>query len=179
MVYLCFLFSFRTENVDQTLLIQTTDLYSECDKFKFSCLACKGENVVSGPFTIANGKLVCFLQSCASAECTASPLEYLSVLRNALIRQIRGSIARYYENYMTCDEATCNNSTRIYTHVMINKRVLCDACGQGYLYPQYTATELFNQISYLQLLFDTKQHNASSKCNRIYISYSCYTIGDH
>lgn len=156
----------RSETLDQTVLVQTTDLYSECDKFTFKCFACKDENVISGPVKVVNGKLVCSLQSCTSAECSTSPLEYLPVLRNALIKQIRASVSRYYDNYMTCDEATCNNSTRIYTHVMINKKVLCDACGQGCLYPQYTATELFNQISYLQQMFDTKQHNVSSKYNK-------------
>lgn len=149
--------------MEQTVLFQNTDLYSDCDKFTFKCLSCKTDNVVTGPFKVVNGKLVCVLQSCANPECVTSPLDYGGLLRNTLVRQIRERIRRYYENYMTCDEATCNHSTRIYTHVMVNKKVLCDACGQGNLYPQYTATELYNQISYWQYIFDTKQHNVTSK----------------
>lgn len=149
--------------MEQTVLINSADLYSDCDKFKFSCVACKTENVVSGPFKVVNGKLVCVLQTCENAECGASPLRSIGMLRNVLVRQLRQSIGRYYDNYMTCDEATCNNSTRIYTHVAVNKKVICDACGIGYLYPQYTATELYNQIAYWEHMFDTKQHNVSSK----------------
>lgn len=141
--------------------MQATDLYSDCDKFKFRCLACKAENLVNGPLKVHNGKMASVLLSCSNPECNARPLDYLPALRNALVKQIRGYVQRYYENYMTCDEATCNNSTRIYTHVMVNKKVVCDACGLGYLYPQYSATELYNQISYYQHLFDIKPNSNS------------------
>lgn len=156
--------------------MQTTDdLYGDCNKFIFKCISCKTDNLFSGPFKVWNGKLVSVLQNCNNPECNTSPLDHLPVLRNRVVKEIRNCVGRYYENYMTCEEATCNHSTRVFTHVMVSKKVLCDNCGLGFLYPQYSATELYNQISYYQYLFDTKQHNSNSKLTRIRL----FSIGNN
>lgn len=124
------------------------------------CRECETVNVVQSPFKVHNGKVVSVFLCCNNTSCAAAPYNYLPAIRNALTRQVRNYITRYYENYMTCDENTCNASTRVYGHVTAaGKKVVCDACGLGHLNAQYSATDLYNQLSYFQYLFDVKQHN--------------------
>lgn len=71
--------------------------------------------------------------------------------------QLRSHTSRYYAAWLVCDEATCGQRTRqmsVYGHRCLGPRGLAHGCS-GKMSFEYSEKALYNQLLYLQGLFDT------------------------
>lgn len=126
--------------------------YQSCQQFTFTCQLCNVVNVATSRSHTETDKLRVF-EKCVNKDCKGEPFKYKAAIENELVDQIRLSIGRYYENWMTCDEPMCYENTRFYSHVSDQRRPVCIACGKGNMIRQYTETELYNQLIYFKLNF--------------------------
>jgi DNA polymerase alpha subunit A len=70
--------------------------------------------------------------------------------------QIRQHIARYYANWLVCDDPQCGNRTRqicVYGHRCLGPRGLGQGC-LGKMQQEYSEKMLYNQLLFLQGMFD-------------------------
>ncbi|XP_055377504.1 DNA polymerase alpha catalytic subunit isoform X2 [Condylostylus longicornis] len=132
--------------------------YRQCEKFKFICNNCKTVNIIASAFRPHEKTYIPVLQKCSNVDCSTAPYQYLVSIRNQMILSIREFIKRFYDNWMICDEPTCNNNTRKLLHVAINNRPICFVCNTGVLIRAYSERDLYNQISYFQYIFDLSNH---------------------
>ncbi|XP_017466607.1 PREDICTED: DNA polymerase alpha catalytic subunit [Rhagoletis zephyria] len=150
----------RTEDTTGESLVKTTlQKYRECDKFKFVCIACKAENIVATAFRPnASNSYDAVLQKCANSDCSTAPYQYIVAIRNRLLLSIRSYIKRFYQNWLVCDDPSCNQNTRFYTHVTTGNRPICPFCKTGSLVRQYSERNLYQQLSYFQYMFDLSKY---------------------
>lgn len=87
--------------------------YRYCKRFTFKCRSCKTENIVASAFK----KNEAALQQCSNPECSVRPYENVTYIQNQLTLTLRECVSRFYENWLVCDEPSCNSNTRTYTHV--------------------------------------------------------------
>lgn len=105
--------------VGESIIKSSTEKYKMCEKFKFKCVGCKTENIMASALKRHETQMIPVLDKCTNNECTVAPLEYVDSIKNQIILEMRKFIRRFYENWLVCDEATCNYNTRNYTHVSI------------------------------------------------------------
>ncbi|XP_067613903.1 DNA polymerase alpha catalytic subunit [Eurosta solidaginis] len=150
----------RTEDTTGESLVKTTlQKYRECDKFKFVCIACKSENLVATAYRPnASHTYDPVLQKCANSDCNTAPYQYIIAIRNRLLLSIRSYIKRFYQNWLVCDDPSCNQNTRFYTHVTRGNRPVCPFCKNGLLVRQYSERNLYQQLSYFQYMFDLSKY---------------------
>ncbi|KAG4074677.1 hypothetical protein HA402_004548 [Bradysia odoriphaga] len=141
--------------IGESVIKSSLQKYRYCKRFTFKCRACKTENVVASAFK----KNEAALQQCSNPECNDRPYEHVAYIQNQLTLTIRQCISRFYENWLVCDEPTCNSNTRTYTHVTVNNRPVCRECKTGFLLRQYSESELNDQISYFRYMFDLEAHS--------------------
>ncbi len=94
---------------------------------------------------------------CPHATCTA-PIPTLT-LTAQLASQIRQHTSRYYANWLVCDDPACGNRTRtmrVYGHRCLGPRGLGTGCT-GRMVPEYGEKALYEQLLYLQALFDVER----------------------
>ena len=72
-------------------------------------------------------------------------------LQTQLEVQIRACIARYYQGWTVCDDATCGHRTR--SMGVYGRRCVRAGC-QGKARFEYSDVELYNQLRYFAMLFD-------------------------
>lgn len=167
-----FIFRAHQERVEDTTgasLVKTTlQKYRECDKFKFICIACKTENIVATAFRPnATNSHDAVLQKCINADCNSAPYQFIVAIRNRLLLSMRSYIKRFYQNWLVCDDPSCNQNTRFYTHVTAGNRPICSFCKTGSLVRQYSERNLYQQLSYFQYMFDLSKYQHKRK--RLYI----------
>lgn len=109
----------RGESIGESIVQSNATKYRACDKFTFKCIGCKVENVIAKPFVKLYNNFVPVLQQCTNKECNVAPINQLPNIRNHLALAIRNTIRNYYDNWMICDEPSCNQSTRTYVHVSL------------------------------------------------------------
>ncbi|KAF9219738.1 hypothetical protein BS17DRAFT_760418 [Gyrodon lividus] len=68
--------------------------------------------------------------------------------------QIRACIGRYYEGWTVCDDATCGHRTR--SMGVYGRRCVRPGC-RGNARFEYSDTELYNQLRYYVILFDSEK----------------------
>lgn len=98
---------------------------------------------------VSNEGLVCPKEGCGK------PLGNLSVAAQ-LEAQIRQHQARYYSAYLVCDDPACGNRTRqmsVYGHRCLGPKGRGTGC-LGKMSFEYGDKALYNQLLYLQSLFD-------------------------
>jgi DNA polymerase alpha subunit A len=69
---------------------------------------------------------------------------------------IRQHIARYYANWLVCDDPSCAMRTRqisVYGHRCLGPKGLAQGC-RGVMQPEYTEKMLYNQLLYMSSVFD-------------------------
>uniref|UniRef100_A0A0K8W209 DNA polymerase n=2 Tax=Bactrocera latifrons TaxID=174628 RepID=A0A0K8W209_BACLA len=150
----------RVEDTTGESLVKTTlQKYRECDKFKFICIACKSENIVATAFRPnATNSHDAVLQKCVNTDCSTAPYQYIVAIRNRLLLSLRSYIKRFYQNWLVCDDPSCNQNTRFYTHVTAGNRPICPFCKAGSLVRQYSERNLYQQLSYFQYMFDLSKY---------------------
>lgn len=190
-VFINFFFSLKRvqrerneDAVGESIIKSSTEKYKMCEKFKFKCVACKAENLMASALKRHQTQMIPVLDKCSNDECTVPPHQYIDSIKNQIIMEMRKFIRRFYENWLVCDEATCNYNTRNYTHVSLlyvklyyailltsvlvfkvtmSGQPICFVCKQGSLSRYYSETELNNQLSYFSFLFDLSQYPHARK----------------
>ncbi|TBU30600.1 DNA polymerase alpha catalytic subunit [Dichomitus squalens] len=131
-------------------LMSDAQRFQDADAFQVHCRSC--QNVV--PFAPVSDRekshirysgLVC--PQCRAAVSVASVQTQLEV-------QIREHIAKYYESWTICDDATCGNRTRMMG--VYGRRCLRPGC-RGTVAFEYSDAQLYNQLRYYFSLFDIKK----------------------
>jgi DNA polymerase alpha subunit A len=89
---------------------------------------------------------------CPSVSCKASISVF--TVNAQLERQIRQHLARYYENWLICDEPACAARTRQMN--VYGKRCLITGC-RGQMTQEYNDKMLYNQLLYYDMLFDIEK----------------------
>lgn len=128
-----------------------------CNKFVFTCQACKKPNPVPEPFRTEQNRKISVFEKCINAECTAKPTTFGAAIVNELILAVRAVINRFYENWLVCDDPLCSSNTKITTHVTDKGKPICTVCKKGILIRQFSEKELFNQLDYFKFLLNLKE----------------------
>lgn len=93
--------------------------------------------------------------ACPRAECKRV-MPNLSLIAQ-VESQIRAHTAQYYSAWLICDESMCGNRSRqmsVYGHRCLGPRGLAHGCT-GKMSFEYSEKALYNQLLFLQRLFDT------------------------
>ncbi|GAB7339427.1 hypothetical protein MBLNU457_6059t1 [Dothideomycetes sp. NU457] len=136
--------------------------FKDCEALSLVCLRCKHRFQYRGlspqsedePL-LPTAKISNTGLSCPRSECGA-PLSMLS-LTSQLECALRAHTSRYYAAWLVCDEATCGNRTRqmsVYGHRCLGPKGLAHGCS-GKIRFEYSEKGLYNQLLFLQGLFDT------------------------
>jgi DNA polymerase alpha subunit A len=138
--------------------------FKECDPLSLLCLGCKHhfqyrglnytvpehEEVVTPLAKITNSGL-----TCPRPECQKQVMSTLTASAQ-LESQIRRHTARYYSAWLVCDDSACGARTRqmsVYGHRCLGPEGLAYGCS-GRMRFEYNEKALYNQLLYLQSLFD-------------------------
>ncbi|KJX92393.1 DNA polymerase alpha catalytic subunit like protein [Zymoseptoria brevis] len=139
--------------------------FKDCEPLQLLCLGCKHHFEFRGlnqpppdpsdeqPLTpiaaLTHDGLACPRSNCKSAISTLT-------LSAQLEHQIRTHTSRYYSAWLTCDDAACGMRTRqmsVYGHRCLGPKGLAYGCS-GRMAFEYSEKALYNQLLYLQGLFD-------------------------
>jgi len=137
--------------------------FKDCEPMDLLCLGCKhhfeyrglnytppdGEVPLTPVGGLTNGGLACPRDSCRKAISTLT-------LSAQLETQIRRHTNRYYSAWLICDDPACGMRTRqmsVYGHRCLGPKGLAYGCS-GRMTFEYSEKALYNQLLYLQSLFD-------------------------
>lgn len=102
--------------------------------------------------------------ACPNSSCSKI-MPNISVLAQ-VESQIRQHISRFYANVLVCDDPSCGARTRqmsVYGHRCLGPNGLGTGC-LGKMHPEYTEKMLYNQLLFLNKLFDAD--NAKEKAEK-------------
>jgi len=138
--------------------------YKDCEALGLLCVGCKQHFEYRGlnyqapadqeiPLTPV-GVLTNNGLSCPRAEC----MKVMSTLTlsTQMETQIRRHTSRYYSAWLICDDAACGMRTRqmsVYGHRCLGPKGLAHGCS-GRVTFEYSEKAMYNQLLYLQSLFD-------------------------
>lgn len=140
--------------------------FKDCDPLGLLCLGCKQRfqygRLASSPDTqseeaVPTGVLTHDGIACPRGECRRV-MPNLSLVAQ-VESQIRAHTAQYYSGWLICDEAMCSNRTRqmsVYGHRCLGPRGLAHGCS-GKMTFEYSEKALYNQLLFMQRLFDTEK----------------------
>ena len=91
---------------------------------------------------------------CVNRHCKM-PLD-CTLVQNQLHLFIKKAIRKYYSAWYICDDPSCSHRTR---NVLVKSNITkCTYPGcRGNMNPEYSSTDLYNQLRYLQMKFDRKK----------------------
>lgn len=140
---------------DQPIL-SDEERFKHCDRFRFTCMNdnCQQVIVMDGPYRKTEAGPILHLEKCPNPQCAVSPLSYLANIQNRLAVAIRHYIHLYYLNWLVCEDPACTNRTRRLPLWFGRGYPVCNLCGKGLMYREYTDSELYNQLSYFRHIFD-------------------------
>ena len=137
--------------------------FKDCAPLGLFCLGCRqkfqyrgltsipvGQDEEATPTAVLTNEGI----ACPRGECRGV-MANLSLVAQ-LESQIRAHTAQYYSAWMVCDEAMCGNRTRqmsVYGHRCLGPRGLAHGCT-GKMAFEYSEKALYNQLLFLQRLFD-------------------------
>ncbi|KAF2724877.1 hypothetical protein K431DRAFT_261149 [Polychaeton citri CBS 116435] len=137
--------------------------YKDCEPLGLHCLGCKqrydyrgllsAEHDDEAPIVphavITNNGLTCPRAECKKTMSTLT-------LSAQLTTEIRKHTSRYYAGWLVCDDPACGMRTRqmsVYGHRCLGPKTLAYGCS-GRMSFEYSEKALYNQLLYLQSLFD-------------------------
>ena len=141
-------------NNDDENQIKDEDRFRQCQKFEVTCNC--GEKIVLDSITRGSGKdLHLALLQCPSLSCQGRPLaEKFAAIKNKLVLTIRQHIQKYYASWIICEDPACNGRTRRLSLAFQRAFPICTTCYKATMYREYTESQLYTQLLYLQTLFN-------------------------
>ena len=148
--------------------------FKDCEPLDLLCLGCKhhfeyrglnytppsDETPVTPVGVLTNNGITCPKAECKKAISTLT-------LSTQLETQIRRHTSRYYSAWLICDDPACGMRTRqmsVYGHRCLGPKGLAYGCS-GRLSFEYSEKALYNQLLYLQSIFDVDK--TLEKMNRV------------
>ncbi|KAF2364673.1 Zinc finger DNA-directed DNA polymerase family B alpha [Trinorchestia longiramus] len=141
-----------------------------CAPFKYTCPVpeCGTSVVVDAPFRQSSGgRPEPFLLKCPNPKCPAPPLHHLVALSNSLTRQLRAHLKSYYDGWLLCEDPGCTNRCRRTPLLFVRGFPVCNVCGKGVLLREYTESQLYKQLCFLDYILDFQKACATLKDDRI------------
>jgi DNA polymerase alpha subunit A len=140
--------------------------FKDCEPLDLLCLGCRrhfeyrglnykapdGEIPLTPLGALTNNGLACPREGCGKVMSTLT-------LTSQLESQIRRHTAKYYAAWLVCDDPSCGNRTRsmcVYGHRCLGPKGLAHGCS-GRMHFEYSEKALYNQLLYLQGIFDTEK----------------------
>ena len=124
--------------------------FKGCVKLTYVCSSCREEHPFAGTFTSAGASGLNCTACGAMFLGRAGPADCYSYLSNRVTLLVRESVRRYYDCWLSCDDASCKRHT-------MQQSVTGYACTEdchGRMVQDYTEQELHTQLKYLESLFD-------------------------
>lgn len=134
--------------------ITDEEKYRDCERFKFCCPRCGTENIYDNVFDGSGLQIEPSLFQCSKPECNSSPLEYITLINNKLLLDIRRHIKKYYNGWLVCEEQTCQNRTRRIPLNFSRSGPICQACMKATLRSEYPEKALYTQLCFYRFIFD-------------------------
>ncbi|XP_022255478.1 DNA polymerase alpha catalytic subunit-like [Limulus polyphemus] len=133
------------------------DRFKDCEKLYFTCPneQCREKLLVESCFKNKAPDGNSMLLQCSS--CQTSVLNYCGYLSNQLTRVIRSYIHKYYQGWLQCEDVGCGHRTRKLPLKFTRGGPLCPVCERATIHPEYTDTQLYQQLSYFQNVFDLRK----------------------
>ncbi|EDV28392.1 uncharacterized protein TRIADDRAFT_49541 [Trichoplax adhaerens] len=124
--------------------------FKNVEPLKISCPKCKVTEDFAGAYnkTTKQSGLVC-------PHCNSN--YNVVTIQNKVVSEIRKFIKTYYQNWMQCDDPSCDYKMRQAPYFISGRTIRCPACERGHLTLTYSEKSLYNQILYYQHLFDIDQ----------------------
>ncbi|KAH7920526.1 hypothetical protein BV22DRAFT_1073766 [Leucogyrophana mollusca] len=130
--------------------VSDAERYRDASPFLVRCRGCQGEMAFSPIWERDSSVLLSSGPTCPACN---TPMGIAS-LQTQLEVQIRACVARYYEGWIECDDATCGNRTR--SMGVYGRRCVQEGC-RGTVRFEYGDAELYNQLRYFAVLFDPEK----------------------
>ncbi|XP_076323971.1 DNA polymerase alpha catalytic subunit isoform X2 [Tachypleus tridentatus] len=142
------------------------DRFKDCEKLYFTCPneQCREKLLVESCFKNNVSDVNIMLQQCSS--CQTSVMNYCGYLSNQLTRVIRSYIHKYYQGWLQCEDVGCGYRTRKLPLKFTRGGPLCPVCERATIHPEYTDTQLYQQLSYFQNLFDLRKGTSEKMFSR-------------
>lgn len=147
--------SSSTDNEIHPLESQIPDSvrFKSCIPLHLRCRTCRATFPFSGlagsPGLVSHDGVKCANQDCGASLTTISVVAQVE----AAVRQ---HLARYYSGWLVCDDPSCGARTRqmsVYGHRCLGPKGLATGC-LGKMNWEFSEKDLWNQLLYLQSLFD-------------------------
>lgn len=103
----------------ESIIKTASQKYQLCEKFIFTCVACKTLNYVAAAFKRESNKMVSVFEKCLNTDCNVAPYKYAASINNQLLLTIHKNIQKFYDNWYICDNPLCNNNTQ--THAWVRE----------------------------------------------------------
>ncbi|KAF2084839.1 hypothetical protein K490DRAFT_48247 [Saccharata proteae CBS 121410] len=136
--------------------------FKDAAPLSLRCAACKHSSTYRGlahdPTVVSHNGIMCTNQACGKTFSTLSIVSQLEA-------QIRQHTARYYAGWLICDDPACGSRTRqmsVYGHRCLGPNRLGLGCS-GKMSYEYTERMMYNQLLYLQTLFDVEKAKEAVK----------------
>lgn len=135
--------------------------FADCSRLLLRCRKCKASSTFEGLLqdgattrTTAAGII------CPACEAVISTLSVVAQVESA----VRAQTSRYYEGWLTCDDAQCGIRTRqmsVYGTRCLGRNGLARDC-LGRMRYEYSEKAIYNQLVYFASLFDVDRAKASA-----------------
>ncbi|KIJ54743.1 hypothetical protein M422DRAFT_24648 [Sphaerobolus stellatus SS14] len=126
------------------------DRFKDAEFLKVTCTGCDGEMVFEPLYDRERSIVSSAGPSCPSCSTRLSNFR----LQMQLELQIRQHIAKYYEGWTECNDATCRNRTRMMS--VYGRRCMKPNC-RGVATLEYSDLKLYNQLLYYASLFNREK----------------------
>lgn len=141
--------------------------FKDAARLTLRCRSCHTETVFEG---LAESTDLCTPEGihCSNAECKAIFSKWTLIAQ--METAIRQQTNTYYEGWLICDDASCNNRTRqmsVYGHRCLGPQGRAEGC-LGRMQYEYSEKRLYNQLLYYSGLWDVEKAKAKVKSEKGY-----------
>jgi DNA polymerase alpha subunit A len=111
--------------------------------------------------TVGSGKdAKLALMECPQPKCQKCPiLDKSAYIKNKLTLAIRSHIQKYYAGWIICEDPGCSGRTRRVPLAFQRAFPVCSTCFKATMYREYTDSQLYTQLLFLQNLFSLSKFN--------------------
>jgi len=130
--------------------MEDAERFKNCSRLVCKCLSCGDEQDFCGSFN-DKGSSGLNCQHCGAMYLGQGNIrECYSYLSNRVTLLVRECVRRYYESWLTCDDASCKRHTMQQSVVGFR----CTEDCHGRMTPDYSDLDLHTQLKFVESLFD-------------------------
>ncbi|XP_076048772.1 DNA polymerase alpha catalytic subunit [Oratosquilla oratoria] len=136
--------------------ISDEERYRSCERFTFMCPSAQCDTIISmdGAFRGVGTQREVVLDRCPNPKCNFTIYTKLTPVINKLHMEIQKHINKYYEGWIICDDPGCSNRLTRVPLCFSRGYPICNVCEKGFLYREYTDSQLYKQLCFYDHMFD-------------------------